>query len=81
DTSAPRKIYVAVKILSRHGTACIVGRFCAKYEAFRRIESANPHHPDFPRCLTISHCFITQSSVGGHICFAIDVSGSDMGPF
>ncbi|KAG0706459.1 kinase-like domain-containing protein [Suillus ampliporus] len=79
DTSAPHKTHVAVKILNGHATACIVGGFSPEYAVFRRIESINPHHPGFPHCLAISHCFVLYGSVRvGHICFVTDVLGSNM---
>ena len=76
--AAPHKTYVAVKILSPHATGCIVGSLSAEYDVFRRIESANPHHPGFLHCLAIQRCFTLYSPAGGHICFATDVLGPNM---
>jgi serine/threonine-protein kinase SRPK3 len=78
DTAARDKTYVAVKILTAHATACIVGGLSHEYDVFRRIESANRSHPGFPHCLALRHCFTAYSSVGGHICFVTDVLGSNL---
>jgi serine/threonine-protein kinase SRPK3 len=55
-----------------------VGGLSPEYDVFKRIESANPHHPGFAHCLAMQRCFILQSSAGGHICFATDVLGPNM---
>lgn len=78
DTAAPEKTYVALKVLSAHATALVVGGLSLEYEVLRRIGSANPKHPGFQHCLTIRHCFTVHSIVGGHIFFVTDALGLDM---
>jgi hypothetical protein len=78
DTAAHDRTYVAVKILTAHATACIVGGLSHECDVFRRIESANRSHPGFPHCLALRHYFTAYSSVGGHICFVTDVLGSNL---